>query len=130
MSEWMKDEETGRLYQQFENSRAYAPDMIFSSGYFAHEKPQAKVERRVVRRCPFKSSMSKGCSGDRCAFFDGDCCVLAKLSARKPERNTVGLRCPISKETQPCTEDCALYANGGCVLTTISERGENDGKIQ
>ena len=124
MSEWKRDE-NGRLYRQFgENSREYAQDMRFSSQYGREPQPVKEAEQRPVRRCPFKSIVNSNCVGDRCAFFVGDNCALGKLTTKKPTRNTAGLRCPVNKESRPCSEDCAIF-NGGCMLTTISDmKGE------
>ena len=126
MSEWKRDE-NGRLYRQFgENSREYAQDMRFSSQYGREPQPVKEAEQRPVRRCPFKSIVNSNCVGDRCAFFVGDNCALGKLTTKKPTRNTAGLRCPVNKESRPCSEDCAIF-NGGCMLTTISDmKGEKN----
>ena len=119
MSEWKRDE-NGRLYRQFgENSREYAQDMRFSSQYGREPQPVKEAEQRPVRRCPFKSIVNSNCVGDRCAFFVSDNCALGKLTTKKPTKNTAGLRCPVNKESRPCSEDCAIF-NGGCMLSAIS----------
>lgn len=126
MSEW-KCDENGRLYREFgPNCREYAQDMRFSSLHGREPKPVKKAEQRPVRRCPFKSIVSNKCVGDGCAFFVGDSCVLGKLATKKPTRNTAGLRCPINKESRPCSEDCAIF-NDGCMLSAISDmKGEKN----
>lgn len=125
MSEWKRDED-GRLYRQFgENSREYAQDMRFSSQYGREPQPMKEAEPVPSRRCPFKSIVNNICVGDGCAFFVGDSCVLGKMTTKKPIRNTAGLRCPVNKESRPCSEDCAIF-NGGCMLSAISDmKGEN-----
>lgn len=123
MSEWKKDEISGRYYREFgENCREYAQDMRFSSQYGREvSKPVTSTEKKPVRRCPFKSIANSNCVGDRCALFAEGACILSKVSDQKPARNTAGLRCPINKEARPCSADCAIF-NGGCSLTAITGR--------
>ena len=126
MSEWKRDE-NGRLYREFgKNCREYAKDVRFSSQHGREPQPVKEAEQRPVRRCPFKSIVNSNCVGDRCAFFVGDNCALGKLTTKKPTKNTAGLRCPVNKESRPCSEDCAIF-NGGCMLSAISDmKGEKN----
>lgn len=128
MSEWKRDE-NGRYYRMIgENCKEYATDYIRCGAKPepVEQQPVKEAEQRPVRRCPFKSIVNSNCVGDRCAFFVGDNCALGKLTTKKPTKNTAGLRCPVNKESRPCSEDCAIF-NGGCMLSAISDmKGEKN----
>ena len=76
-----------------------------------------KQETPKQKRCPFNGG-GNSCTREKCAMFDGDSCILARITDAAP-RNTEGKSCPFS--SYQCRSDCGLYKDG-CVLTAIQER--------
>lgn len=82
------------------------------------EQRRLEEERKRPKYfCPFQSGIRDICEGNSCAFYHDNACALSRIN-RTPEYDSIGRRCPISKCSSKCRNDCALYRDG-CLLTAV-----------
>lgn len=118
--EGWKTDEDGRKYRLFGSSKEYAPEYVFSSGYYEkeHETPKAPQTQETLytgKQCPVKKGTHRECVKD-CPLYGVTACIMT-APVEVPEKDTKGGYCPIRGRN--CGEECALYIKG-CGLRKIA----------